>query len=227
MSARTYVVNECFHSLQGEGGRAGTPNVFLRFAYCNLECSIAREGFNCDTDFRHGERRSLEGVVALVRETDRTPGGCGWVIVTGGEPTLQLDVELVDALHAAGYLVAIETNGTRRLTVAVDYVAVSPKRGHPCAIDPAVVNECRVVLRAEQELDDAQRLFADHVHEAGGLLYVSPAFYAPPADAIRGWIAAGSEVALDPEALAHCVRWALNDARWRLSLQQHKVWGVR
>src|SRR5690349_16676143 len=88
---RTYVVREMFHSLQGEGARAGSVNVFLRFAYCNLQCSASVEGFTCDTDFSFGTRMILDEIIAAIRGIDATPGGCGWIIATGGEPLMQLD----------------------------------------------------------------------------------------------------------------------------------------
>ena len=125
---RRYLVKEMFGpTLQGEGAHAGRACVFLRFAACNLACTW------CDTDFAPGRRdaprtpptRSLRG------SSSSTPIARGWSIVTGGEPTLQYDAPLADALHAAGFRVHMETNGTRVPDGAVDWLTVSPKPQFP------------------------------------------------------------------------------------------------
>ena len=99
-----YRVNEIFCSLQGEGFWTGTPMVFLRFSGCNLKCPF------CDTD--HGGFREMSDG-EIVAEILQAGGSCRRVCVTGGEPSLQLDEVLVDALHGAGFKVHVETNGTR------------------------------------------------------------------------------------------------------------------
>ena len=113
-----YRINEIFYSLQGEGFWTGTPMVFVRFSGCNLKCPF------CDTDHSgYREMRAEE----IVDEVVKVGGGCGRVCVTGGEPSLQLDDLLVNALHRAGFKVHAETNGTRALPKGVDWVTVSPK----------------------------------------------------------------------------------------------------
>ena len=113
-----YRVNEIFYSLQGEGYWTGTPTVFLRFSGCNLKCPF------CDTD--HGGFQEMTAE-EIVEEVVRTGGACRRVCVTGGEPSLQLDDRLLDALHGDGFQVHVETNGTRILPEGVDWVTVSPK----------------------------------------------------------------------------------------------------
>ena len=113
-----YRINEIFYSLQGEGFWTGTPMVFLRFSGCNLKCPF------CDTDHTGYKEMSAEEIVA---EVSKVGGECGRVCVTGGEPSLQLDRSLVEALHKAGFKIHIETNGTRILPEGIDWVTVSPK----------------------------------------------------------------------------------------------------
>ncbi|MBN1489136.1 MAG: 7-carboxy-7-deazaguanine synthase QueE, partial [Phycisphaerae bacterium] len=104
---KTYRVNEIFFSLQGEGVRAGTANLFVRFAGCNEACRVETHGFDCDTDFRDGREMTAAEIVASLRAADAR---CAWAVLTGGEPALQVDRALIDALRTAGYRLAIETN---------------------------------------------------------------------------------------------------------------------
>ena len=113
-----YRVNEIFYSLQGEGYWTGTPMVFLRFSGCNLKCPF------CDTDHSGYREMDAEEIVAEIHQAG---GECRRVCVTGGEPSLQLDKALVDALHGAGFQIHVETNGTRPLPAGVDWVTLSPK----------------------------------------------------------------------------------------------------
>src|SRR4030095_15148760 len=94
-----YLVNEIFCSLQGEGVRAGTPNFFLRLSRCNLACKVETHGFDCDTEFEPVCWRTIPEILGEFRQLSET---CDWVILTGGEPALQADPELIDALHGAG-----------------------------------------------------------------------------------------------------------------------------
>src|SRR5512147_1549241 len=96
----TYRINEIFYSLQGEGVRAGTPALFLRFAGCNQVCTTDTVGFDCDTDHAAGRDMDLAQIVTSLRKAGP---GCEWVVLTGGEPALQVDRELIYGLHAAGY----------------------------------------------------------------------------------------------------------------------------
>ncbi len=206
---RQYSVNEVFYSLQGEGYRAGYPSVFLRFAGCNLQCRREVEGFDCDTDFSGGRKMTAEEVVAAV---DRAAGAAkreGMVVIlTGGEPTLQLDRPLCDALHAAGYAVAVETNGTNEIESGlVDFISCSPKTAeHTLRVGAGgSVDELRYVRHAGQALPKPA-LVADH-H------FISPAF--EPDGTVKR------------ETLEWCVNLCKENPTWRLSLQLHKLLGVR
>jgi len=199
-SPKTYRVNEIFYSLQGEGVRAGTPNLFLRFSKCNLACSQETHGFDCDTEFESGRRVSAEEIVEELR---RLSADCRWIVLTGGEPALQLDEELIAALRAAGYRLAIETNGSVELPPGLDWVTVSPKVAEH-AIRQRTADEVKYVRGYGQGIPETV-VAAEH-------LLVSPAFD-------------GDE--LDRRTLDWCIRLVEENPPWRLSVQQHKGWGVR
>ena len=127
---KTYRINEIFYSIQGEGVRAGTPMLFLRFAGCNLACSKAREGFDCDTEHEGGEELTAQQIHWRLRAADAL---CRRVLLTGGEPMIQVDSDLLTSLHESGYRVGIETNGTIPLPsvrgpVGEVWITVSPKK---------------------------------------------------------------------------------------------------
>jgi 7-carboxy-7-deazaguanine synthase len=195
-----YRVNEIFYSLQGEGVRAGTPNLFLRFSRCNLECRVETHGFDCDTEFESGRSMTLPEIVAEMRSLAAT---CLWVILTGGEPALQADSELIDTLHSEGFFLAIETNGSVELPAGIDWITVSPKVAEH-AIRQRRAHEVKYVRGYGQAIPKT-------VVEAEHYL-ISPAFD-------------GAE--LDRRTLDWCVRLCRENPPWRLSVQQHKQWSVR
>ncbi len=195
-----YLVNEIFYSLQGEGVRAGTANLFLRFSRCNLACTAETHGFDCDTEFESGRRLTAAEIVA---ELAAVGEGCRWVVLTGGEPALQVDRELIDTLHAAGYQLAIETNGSRALPAGIDWITVSPKVAEH-ALRQRSADEVKYVRGFGQAIP-ATVVVAEH-------FLISPAF---------------DGEAVDRRTLEWCVRLVRENPRWRLSLQQHKLWNVR
>ena len=195
-----YLVNEIFYSLQGEGVRAGTPNLFLRLAKCNLACKVETHGFDCDTEFESGRRMTLPEIVAEFRAAGE---GCGWVILTGGEPALQADRELIDGLHDAGYRLAVETNGSLELPAGIDWITVSPKVAEH-AIRQRTAHEVKYVRGYGQAIPKTVVTAEHHL--------ISPAFD-------------GAEV--DPRTLDWCIRLCKENPPWRLSVQQHKLWRVR
>src|SRR5262245_13981076 len=141
---RRYLVKEMFGpTLQGEGAHAGRPCIFLRFAACNLECPW------CDTDFapEGAVRHTADEIAARLVELDRNQSRM--VVVTGGEPTLQWDAPLADALHAHGFRIHMESNGTRLLGGPVDWLTVSPKpQFHSASVSlvELPVDELKVVI---------------------------------------------------------------------------------
>jgi organic radical activating enzyme len=201
----SYRVNEVFYSLQGEGARAGSANVFIRFSGCNLTCRRDVEGFDCDTEFTSG--RPLE-LLALLEEANDVraeavgPVGC---ILTGGEPGLQADAALVRGLIGEGFNpVCIETNGTVDVSaLGLHYIACSPKSAeHTLRI--ASADELRYVRRFNMGIPKPI-IKADH-------LFISPAF---------------GPHGVDAADLAWCIRLVRENPAWRLSVQQHKGWRVR
>ncbi len=195
-----YLVNEIFYSLQGEGVRAGTPNFFLRLAKCNLACKTETHGFDCDTEFESGRWMTLPEILEELRQLSES---CDWVVLTGGEPALQVDPEMIDALHAAGYKLAIETNGSLELPEGIDWITVSPKVAEH-AIRQKRAHEVKYVRGYGQAVP---RTVVEAEHHL-----ISPAF-----DGDR----------LDPRTLDWCIRLCKENPPWRLSVQQHKMWNVR
>ena len=200
-----YRVNEIFFSLQGEGFWTGTPMVFVRLSGCNLRCPF------CDTDHAGYEELSADEVV---RKALDAGGECRRICLTGGEPSLQADATLLSAFHEAGYTVHMETNGTRLLPAGVDWVTLSPKEDVP-----GLMGDGRVVLERADEL----KLVFDGTLPEERLAYWS-AFPAPwhflqPCDV--------SEPARNREILRRTISFVENHPSWRLSLQTHKLLGIR
>lgn len=197
---RQYAVNEIFYSLQGEGVRAGTPNLFLRFAGCNLACKQETHGFDCDTEFISSRKLTLDEIAGDLLALSRD---CKWIILTGGEPGLQIDLDLVTGLHGLGYQLAVETNGSIALPAGLDWITVSPKVAEH-AIRQLTANEVKYVRGYGQGIPKTV-VQADHY-------LISPAFEGD---------------GLPKQTLDWCIRLAKENPPWRLSLQQHKFWSIR
>jgi organic radical activating enzyme len=197
---QNYRVNEMFASIQGEGLRVGTVNLFIRFAGCNVWCRQETHGFDCDTDADTGTAMSAE---EIVKALDKLDVPCDWIVLTGGEPALQVDSFLVDALRDAGYQLAIETNGTVALPEGIDWITVSPKVPED-RIQQRIADEVKYVLSAGQPIPQTS-VQADHK-------LISPAF--------RG-------EAVDRETLEWCIELVRQNPDWRLSVQLHKWLGIR
>lgn len=191
-------VNEIFYSLQGEGFHSGTPAVFVRLSGCNLRCPF------CDTRHEHGTEMSEAEVVEAVRQYP-----AHLVVVTGGEPAMQLTPSLVDALHAAGRRVAVETNGTRPLPSNVDWVTLSPK-------DAFLGPQAAPVLTKADEL----KLLFDGVCEPQPYGTIAVAHrYLQPCDS--------GDTARNARTTAAAVDYIMRHPEWRLSLQIHKILGIQ
>lgn len=197
---KQYAVNEIFYSLQGEGARAGTANLFLRFAGCNLTCRQETHGFDCDTEFVSSRKMTLDEILGDLRDLSRE---CKWIIFTGGEPGLQIDNELVDSLHANNYKLAIESNGSVALPEGLDWITVSPKVAEH-AIRQRTAHEVKYVRGYGQGIPKTV-VESDHY-------IISPAF---------------NGMDLDRKTLDWCVRLVKDNPPWRLSVQQHKFWSIR
>lgn len=195
-----YRINEIFYSLQGEGVRAGCPSLFLRFSKCNLLCTVASHGFDCDTEFESGREMTVEEIVTELRQCS---SDCKWVVLTGGEPALQVDPGLIERLHSAGFKLAIETNGSRELPDGLDWITVSPKVAEE-EIRQRTATEVKYVRAVGQKIPET-------VVQAQHYL-ISPAFEGDH---------------LEAKTLEWCLGLVQKHPRWRISVQQHKGWGVR
>ena len=207
-----YTVKEIFYTLQGEGAHAGRAAVFCRFAGCNLWTGREEDRHRatctfCDTDFvgvgpdggRFGTADELAAAVA-----ERWPSSAirPFVVCTGGEPLLQLDEEAIRALHARGFEIAVESNGTQRAPAGIDWICVSPKAGTELVLDSG--NELKLVFPQEAAPPERfESLGFDH-------------FFLQPMD--------GPDMERNTRlALEYC----LAHPRWRLSIQTHKLLGIR
>jgi len=211
-----YAVREVFYSLQGEGANVGRPAVFCRFAGCNLWSGLEADRERavcrfCDTEFvgTGGDggglfptAESLAAAVAGFWPAQDQQAGRRLVVCTGGEPLLQLDAELVDRLRDRGFEVAVETNGTRPVIDGVGWITVSPKAGAPLVL--ARGDELKLVY-PQVGLEPAQFEHLDFSH-----FFLQP-MHGPA-------IETNIRLALD-YCLAH--------PRWRLSLQIHRLLGIR
>ena len=219
----SYTVKEIFYTLQGEGRNAGRPAVFCRFSGCNLWTGREQDRHDavcqfCDTDFvgigpdggRFMDAASLADAV-LARwpsvVNGRAFGGRPMVVCTGGEPLLQLDEGAVDALHARGFEVAVETNGTRLPPAGIDHVCVSPKADAPLVLTRG--HELKLVYPQRHPAAQPER-FVDLEFED---FMLQPLDAGDPAESWRNVQA----------ALQYC----LEHPRWRLSLQTHKLLEIR
>ena len=208
----SYAVKECFLTLQGEGVQSGSRAVFVRFAGCNLwsgreqDRATAQCNF-CDTDFvgtdgdGGGKFRGAQELAAHVAALWGEGAEQRLVVITGGEPMLQLDPELIDALHARGFRVAVETNGTLPAAEGIDWVCVSPKAGTD------------VVQRSGNELK-----------------LVWPQAGIDPAE-LEGWgfdhfLVQPMDCEARDDALQAAIKLAMDRPKWRLTLQAHKVVGL-
>lgn len=188
-------VNEIFYSLQGEGHHTGYPTVFVRFAGCNIKCPF------CDTDHNSGIAMTDEDIVRAVNLYR-----ADWVVLTGGEPTLQIDEEFVHLLQrATGKRVAIETNGTRPVPQNIDWVCVSPKTETPLDFVPQrLADEIKVVDLGQ----DLEQYFSSPWRGEKTLMYLQPC-YVPDEEQFRA-------------NRLSTVKRVLDDPRWTLSLQTHR-----
>jgi organic radical activating enzyme len=205
-----YSINEIFYSIQGEGMNAGRPAIFVRFSGCNLKCVLAEQGFDCDTNFERGSLMTLESIEdAAWREFGGQPGSDpAWpngllMVLTGGEPSLQLDRHFLSYFQSRGFEVAIETNGTRPLPEGLNWICVSPKRGTEIVVRFA--DEVKYVLAAGQEPWNVPNL-------GSTWQLISPAF--------KG-------LQPDDEAIKWCLEYVKRNPQYRLSIQLHKIIGVR
>ena len=227
-----YRVNEIFYTLQGEGAHAGIPAVFVRLSGCNLRCPW------CDTEFKEYREMSAAAIVAEVQDLYDIPNERRkMVVLTGGEPSLQVDTALINALHEAGFYICIETNGTRPLPEGIDWITCSPKMVYQSegrSISETVyqrsglsakrsslalkrVNEVKVVYTGEYDPEIwRSQLEAEH-------------WMLQPLRYTGEWLLQNCDAFEDDrnDNLDDTVRYILSHPFWRLSVQLHKIVGLR
>jgi 7-carboxy-7-deazaguanine synthase len=210
----SYAVKEIFYTLQGEGAQAGRAAVFCRFAGCNLWSGREQDRAAaickfCDTDFADvngpggGKFESADALATAIEEKwpEGSAAGKRFVVCTGGEPLLQLDARVIDALHARGFEIAVESNGTIEAPAGLDWLCVSPKAGALLVQDSG--DELKLVYpQTGSKPEDLAGLDFRH-------------FFLQPMD--------GPDRATNTQL---ALRYCLEHPQWRLSLQTHKILGI-
>jgi 7-carboxy-7-deazaguanine synthase (Cx14CxxC type) len=210
----SYAVKEIFLTLQGEGVHAGRRAVFLRFSGCNLWSGREADRASaicqfCDTDFvgtdgENGGRYDAEGLAAKVAELWGDGMDSRYVVITGGEPMLQVDDGIVDALHAHAFQIAIESNGTIKVHPGIDWICISPKDGSD--VIQRTGDELKLVWpQPTSDLDAMEQWQFAH-------------FLIQPMDM--------GEAALNATSVSEATRFVMARPKWRLSLQNHKILGL-
>ena len=192
-------VNEIFYSLQGEGAHSGEAAIFIRLSGCNLRCPF------CDTIHEPCNILTEDEIVSQIKDYP-----ANWVVITGGEPTLQPLEALIGKIHEIGKSVAIETNGTREVPKNVDWVTVSPK-------SPFVGSAGTPILKTAQEVKvvfDGYHLLSDPTFGITAAHY-----FVQPCDT--------GDKGRNKKIIDFCVTFIKNNPKWKLSLQTQKILGVR
>ena len=209
----SYAVKEIFKTLQGEGAHAGRASVFCRFAGCNLWSGRESDRASsvctfCDTDFvgvdgtGGGRFAHAEALADAVAGEWGTSADNRYVVLTGGEPLVQVDRALIDALHRRSFEIGVETNGTRLAPAGIDWICVSPKA--TATLVQTSGHELKLVYPQATAMPDRfEHLAFDH-------LFLQPMDSPEAAENLKA-------------AIAYCT----NNPRWRLSLQSHKIIGIR
>jgi 7-carboxy-7-deazaguanine synthase len=195
-------VSEIFYSLQAEGARKGTPTIFIRLQGCKAKHACYASGIKCDTEFESGRSYSLLELLGKIQEFSLD---CNEITWTGGEPLDQLNKEVIDFFKQEGYFQAVETSGLHACDIGIDFICVSPKVAeHVISRNfPDGVDELRYVRHTGQEIPQ------------------------PSIDAKHLWISPHSDGnQINRENLRHCIDLCLKNPKWKLSVQDHKVWNV-
>ena len=232
MNCELYKINEVFYTLQGEGAHSGIPAVFIRFSGCNLRCPW------CDTDFTDFTEMSAEQIVASALELYDLPNERRkMVVLTGGEPSLQVDTPLIEALHAAGFYICIETNGTRPLPDGIDWITCSPKM--VCQSEGRSVSEtvcqhsglsAKRSLLALTKANEVKVVFTgDYDPEVWRSQLEAEHWLLQPLRFAGEWLIENTDSWEDDrnDNLDDTVRYILSHPFWRLSVQLHKIVGLR
>lgn len=196
------IVSEIFYSLQGEGARAGTPTFFIRLKGCKAKDACYASGIRCDTEFESGIEMSNQQLLSwMQKENER----CHEITWTGGEPLDQLQETDVEFFKSKGYFQAVETSGLFSAPENLDFICVSPKVAEHVMKKnfPKGVTELRYVRHKGQFIPQ------------------------PQTEAKYYWLSPHSDgFTINSENLKHCIRLCKDNPKWKLSIQQHKLWNV-
>ena len=227
-----YRVNEIFFTLQGEGAHSGIPAVFVRFSGCNLRCPW------CDTEFHEFQEMSAEQIVSTMLDLYDTPNERRKMcVLTGGEPSLQVDKPLIDALHKAGFYICIETNGTHPLPEGIDWITCSPKMVYQSkgrSVSETVcqqsgLTEKRSIL-ALKRVNEVKVVFTGtYDPEIWRTQLEAEHWMLQPLRYTGEWLIENVDSWEDDrnDNLDDTVRYILAHPFWRLSVQLHKIAGLR
>ena len=206
-------ISDIFYSLQGEGGNTGRAAIFIRFAGCNLRCSF------CDTEFDSYIEMTDDKVISEIKSltSHLSPHTSHLLVVlTGGEPTLQVDEAFVDLLHQHSYEVAMESNGTRPAPCNLDWLTVSPKiSGEKWMVkgEGKIPDEIKIVFTTEEEVALLATKLPLLLEGDRVRLYLQPC---DTGDPVR-----------NADIMQRCVEYIKQHPQWRLSLQTHKLIGIK
>jgi organic radical activating enzyme len=194
-------ISEIFYSLQGEGARIGTPTIFIRLQGCKAKNACYAAGIKCDTEFESGKEMSIQDILNWL---ELNANQCKEITWTGGEPTDQLTEEIVLIFKEKGFYQAIETSGLNPVPNGIDFICVSPKVAeHVIKKNFTKVNELRYVRHKGQEIPN------------------------PSIEAENYWISPHSDgLTINAENLKHCIDLCKKNPKWKLSIQNHKIWNI-
>ena len=195
-------VSEIFFSLQGEGARIGTPTVFIRLQGCKAKNACFAAGIKCDTEFESGKEMDINEIFEWLR---KNAPFCSEITWTGGEPLDQLTEEIVLIFKKSGFFQAVETSGLHPAPKGIDFICVSPKV-------------------AEHVI---KKNFPDGVSELRYVRHKGQSIPAPSITAEHYWLSPHSDgFTINSENMKHCIELCLNNPKWKLSLQNHKLWNI-
>lgn len=195
-------VSEIFYSLQGEGARIGTPTIFIRLSGCKAKNACYASGIKCDTEFESGKEMYIEDIYNWLQINAKQ---CNEITWTGGEPLDQLTNEITLFFKEKGYFQAIETSGLHPCVENIDFICISPKVAeHVISKNfPNGVSELRYVRHKGQDIPK------------------------PSISAQHYWISPHSDgFTINSENLKHCIELCKQDGKWKLSIQNHKIWNI-
>lgn len=192
-------ISEIFYSIQGEGARVGTANIFIRTQGCKAKNACYAMGIKCDTEFESGKEYSIDSLYNEIKDID-----CKNIIWTGGEPAQQLTDDIVKYFKDKGYYQTIETSGLFSVPESIDFISVSPKVAeHVIKKNFTKINELRYVRHKGQDIPKPS-VAADYY------------FVSPHSDGFT----------LNFENIKHCLKLVKNNPTWRISIQMHKIYSV-